>query len=99
MMARVAADGSRCPGTRAHRALSGSPGVGGPALISSKLRPRATRTSMRSKIDAEVTKGSLRGRHSCGGGTSGGVTHTPSAASLPGEPTAAFTVRISVSPT
>ena len=77
----MAADGSRWPGTRAHSALVGSPGVDGPRLISSKLRPLASRTSIWSKIEVVKNDGSRRGGHSSGGGTSGGASHTPSASS------------------
>ena len=98
-MARVAADGSRCPGTRAHRALVGvprAPGPGadlleGPALGQPHVDPVEDRGGEERRQPA--------GRALVGRRTSGGVTHTPPLDPGPASPRAALTVRISVSST
>ena len=88
MMARVAADGSRWPGTRAHSALLDRPGSPDPAVISSKDRPDglAHVDAVEDRRRTEV--GEPTGRALVGRGNVGGVTHTPSASSAPGRPDA-----------
>ena len=68
-----------------------------PAVISSKDRPcgQPDVDAIEDGRGREV--GQAAGRALSGGGTSGGVTHTPPTSRAPGDPAAALTVRISLS--